>query len=169
MNEIKVTAEYSNNSTSKLDALRAEYKAAKALADATVSEKQPLIDAMGEAKLELIKKQLNYIAQKMLMSMEIFDSSSYSQFAEIWVSGTKYDASVYVEKNHPACIELNNRSINYPDGYWFSEHGIVTMWNELKLYDRLLEKCEEYLEYKISEQNKRIEKINNTFSNMQNC
>ena len=168
MNEIRVTAEYISKPSNKFDALVAEFEAAKALAEATEAEKQPLIEAMGEAKLELIKKQLHDIVQKMFVIVHITGRDCEIK-VEKMVDWRNYKASVSVNHGYTIKIYLGGYDIDTPREWWFSEDGIVTKWNELKLYDMLLERCEKIMTNLIDEQNKKIKKINNTFNNMQNC
>ena len=49
MNEIKVTVAYEKPTTSKFDALMAEYEAAKKYADETVAYYKPLADVVGQS------------------------------------------------------------------------------------------------------------------------
>lgn len=63
MNEIKVTVTYDKPTTSKFDALMAEYEAAKKYADETVSYYKPLADAAEEAKMMAILEQLETIKE----------------------------------------------------------------------------------------------------------
>jgi hypothetical protein len=168
MNNIKVTAEYISKPSNKFDALVAEFEAAKALAEATEAEKQPLIDAMGEAKLELIKKQLYEIVSKLFVIVRITGRDCEIK-AEKMVNYYNYKASVPVNHRYTIRIYLGGYDINSSREWWFSEDGIVTKWNELKLYDMILKECEKRMTSLIDEQNKKIERINNTFNNMQNC
>ena len=186
MNEIKVTAEYINKEPSKFDALVAEYNAAKALADVTVSEKQPLIDAMGEAKLELIKKQLNDIAQKLHVIAKIRGTGvCIKVLVRVGPDGvileddcpnlgrikyTPWNVFVSVGKaEEDNYISLDFKDIDSPCESWFSENGIVTRWNDYKFYEKLLAECEKQMRELIDGQNSITERINNTFSNMQTC
>lgn len=168
MNEIRVTAEYINKPSNKFDALLAEFKAAKALAEATEAEKQPLIDAMGKAKLELIKKQLHEIVEKLFVIVHITGRDCEFK-VEKMVNWYSYKVSVSVDHRYTIKIYLGGYDIDTHREWWFSEDGIVTRWNELKLYDMLLKECEKRMTSLIYEQNKKIERINNTFNNMQNC
>ena len=61
MNNIKVTVTYEKPTTSKFDALMAEYEAAKKYADETVAYYKPLADAAEEAKFDAIMEQLETI------------------------------------------------------------------------------------------------------------
>ena len=168
MNEIRVTAEYINKPSNKFDALLAEFKAAKALAEATEAEKQPLIDAMGEVKLELIKEQLHDIVKKMFVIVRITGRSCEIK-VEKMVDWYSYKVSILVDHAYTIRTYLNGNDINTARNGWFGEDGIVTKWNELKLYDMILKECEQRMTNLINEQNKKIERINNTFNNMQNC
>jgi hypothetical protein len=85
------------------------------------------------------------------------------------VNWYNYKASVSVDHGYTIKIYLGGYDIDTPREWWFSEDGIVTKWNELKLYDMILKECEKRMTSLIDEQNKKIERINNTFNNMQNC
>ena len=54
MNEIKVTVSYEKPTTSKFDALMAEYEAAKKYADETVAYYKPLADVAEDAKFDAV-------------------------------------------------------------------------------------------------------------------
>lgn len=164
---IKVLAHYETDSTpSKFDALFAQYEAAKAIADETESIKQPLIDAMGERKLELIYKQLDVIVQRLNMiskcrqgvvSIDAFDWSTANKLTVKIVSYCCWDkAEIYL------C------GYQTPRESWFKEYGIVTLWNKLGLYEKLEKKCEQMLEEMITQQNIKTEHINKNYNNMIN-
>ena len=63
MNEIKVTVSYEKPTTSKFDALMAEYEAAKKYADETVAYYKPLADVAEEAKVIAILEQIEPLKQ----------------------------------------------------------------------------------------------------------
>ena len=63
MNEIKVTVAYEKPTTSKFDALMAEYEAAKKYADETVAYYKPLADVAENAKFDAIMEQLETIKE----------------------------------------------------------------------------------------------------------
>jgi hypothetical protein len=162
---IKVTAHYEvDTKPSKFDALFAEYQLAKAIADATESTKQPLIDAMGEKKWELIHQQLDVIVQRLDVIAQC-----QGQFAQVVAR------SDYEDRGYSVTIRRSNRHNSttiYIDGYqqpqpwWFEEKGIVTLWNQLGLYEQLEEKCEILLIQMINAENSKTERINNNYNNM---
>ena len=181
---IKVTATYEvDNSFSKFDALLEQYNAAKAIADKTKSAKQPLINAMGKKKLELIKIQLLNIVDQVWQLAKIVDGLCtvkacvnycnkereicYSDFAN---RANYYQVEISVGRDGSYRIKLNGRNIDNekPDN-WFKEDGIVTLWNELELYPLLQKECEDKIKYQIDLMNKRTREINSTYENMINC
>ena len=76
MNEIKVTVTYDKPTTSKFDALMAEYEAAKKYADETVAYYKPLADAAEEAKFDAIMEQLETIKEYAKRISEIKDGDA---------------------------------------------------------------------------------------------
>lgn len=161
---IKVSAKYEVDETpSKFDALLAQYEVAKAIADETKRTKQPLIDAMGEKKLELIYKQLDVIVQRLNVISKCKD-------AVVSTSAYKW-ADKKLEVKITTCWTWKKPTI-YLCGYetprkeWFEERGIVTLWNRLNLYKELEENCEVMLENMITEQNSKTEYINKNYGNM---
>lgn len=164
---IKVTATYETETKpSKFDALFAQYRVAKAIADETESTKQPLIDAMGKAKLEVIYKQLDTIVQRFDI---ISQCTGHQESATVFSFYNNTEYKVTVKRWHK-----NNKTTIYLDGdestreWWFNEDGIVTLWNSLGLYEKLEQVCEQQLKYMIESQNKRAQKINNNYNNMIN-
>ena len=166
---IKVTAHYEvDTAPSKFDALLAQYEAAKAIADETASTKQPLIDAMGEKKLELIKQQLNVIVDRL-------NAISYRREAviavEVSVVYKQHKYKVKIETHwiwDEPTIYLDGYTDAYKPNWWFKEDGIVTLWNYLRLYEQLEQKCENMLEDMIATQNEKAERINTNYNNMIN-
>ena len=168
MRNIQVFAQYETDTApSKFDALLKQYKLAKEIADETESVKQPLIDAMGEAKLALIKEQLEIIANKLQC---IYDLTGRSRQVEV---GTyrdcynNYRVSVsHSQKSSVPKIYLDGYTFDHPSQDWFSENGIVTMWNKLKLYEKLEYQCERILEDMIRGQNEKTHRIEQNYENM---
>lgn len=164
---IKVSAHYEvDTEPSKFDALVAQYEAAKAIADETKNIKQPLIDAMGEKKLELIYKQLDVIVQR-LNVISRYKGAVVGVNAWVWPGASKLEVRI------TTCYSWKKPEI-YLCGYttprdsWFAKDGIVTLWNQLGLYEKLEKNCEDKLEAMINEQNNKTAYINENYCNMIN-
>lgn len=162
---IKVSAHYDvDTAPSKFDALFAQYEVAKAIADETENTKQPLIDAMGEKKLELIYKQLDVIVQRLNIISKCKDCAVTTS-AWVWPGASKLEVKI------TTCHAWKKPEI-YICGYtiprrtWFEKDGIVTLWNQLGLYEKLEKQCEDKLNAMIEEQNNKTKTINENFSNM---
>lgn len=165
---IKVSAHYEIDSTSsKFDALLEQYKIAKTIADGIKNEKQPLIDAMGEKKLELIYKQLDVLVQRLNIISKCKDSV-------VSVSAWNWDftsqkitiqITTHYNWNEPEIYLCGNRK---PQESWFKKDGIVTLWNKLKLYEQLEKKCNDKLVDMINQQNEKAQYINTNYNNMIN-
>ena len=162
---IKVSAHYEmDSSPSKFDALFAQYEAAKAIADETASTKQPLIDAMGEKKLELIYKQLDVIVQRL-------NIISKCKGAVVGISAWVWPGASKLEVTITTCHTWKEPQIflcgySTPRDSWFKKDGIVTLWNQLGLYEKLEKNCENKLNEMIIEQNNKTQYINENYGNM---
>lgn len=164
---IKVTASYEyDNSHSKFDALLTQYNIAKKIADETKAIKQPLINAMGEKKLELIMEQLETI-KKYASTLSMLQNDACVAVRAIGKGGAHCVKITHSNK-------WGDKFTIYLDGYenpipsWFEEHGIVTRWNELNLYESLKQDCERQLERLIQRANSSTDKINNLYNTMIN-
>ena len=165
---IKVSAYYETDTTpSKFDALLKQYELAKTIADGIENEKQPLIDAMGKKKLELIYKQLDVLVKR-LNILSKCKNSVVSISAWNWEHTPEkitIQITTHYNWNEPEIYLCGNRK---PRESWFKKDGIVTLWNELKLYEQLEEKCNDKLEEMIKQQNEREQYINTNYNNMIN-
>lgn len=166
---IQVFAQYEEDTApSKFDALLKQYALAKEIADETESVKQPLIDAMGEAKLELIKKQLGVIVRRLIIMCDLrggsasVEAHSYSDA----FGNDKHTVSIRMSRKGDYVIYLDGYTFDHPSKYWFSEDGIVTLWNKLKLYEQLERKCERELELMIKSQEEKTNRIEQNYENM---
>ncbi len=173
MERIVVKAErIGDNGISKFDALVGEYEAAKRLADETVETKQPLIDAMGEKKLQMIDEQLDTIADCLRKICEIKgDCDVCKAEAYTYLTPEGYGkVSVYVRRYRDGNVEkrLNGWDIKNRQQHWFTANGIVTKWNEYRLYEKLLTDCQNQLRLAIDEQKGRINQVNTILENMNN-
>lgn len=173
MERIVVKAERIGDSgISKFDALVKEYEAAKRLADETVETKQPLVDAIGEKKLEVISEQLDTIASCLQKIYEIKGNCGvYTADAHAYLTPEGYGkVCVRVKYYGDGCIQktLNGWNINNRQQQWFDINGIVTKWNEYRLYEKLLTDCQNQLRSAIDEQKRRMNKVNTILENMNN-
>lgn len=171
MRNIQVIAKYETDTEpSKFDALLKQYKLAKEIADETESVKQPLIDAMGEAKLALIKEQLGIIVGKMTIMCDLrggsasFEAHGYSD--AFGFSNDRHTVSIRMSRDGRHTIYLDGYTFEHPSQYWFSEDGIVTLWNKLKLHEQLERKCEMELEHMIKSQEAKTKRIEQNYENM---
>lgn len=144
MNKIKVTVTYEKPTTSKFDALMAEYEAAKRCADETVAYYKPLADAAIDAKFDAIMEQLETIKEYAKRISEITnqsvclsagvhaymrgDTCSSQYFSVEYITTTK-DKFVIGWDNVPFLKEsICNR---YPK--------IINKWEEWRIYEQLAE------------------------------
>ena len=154
MNEIKVTVTYDKPTTSKFDALVAEYEAAKKYADETVTYYKPLADAAEEAKFDAIMEQLETIKD---YAKTLSDLSGQSVWITVYIPGTIRGGSgsfssdgrfsVIYRINHNFPFEImwsgdpftKERLKTRPLSMCSSYYNIVGMWDEWEVY-KLLEK-----------------------------
>lgn len=165
---IKVTAEYEvDTKPSKFDALLAQYEIAKTIADEIEDSKQPLINAMGQKKLELIYEQLDTIVQRVNIISKYKDEVVA---VKAWDWSKTADRKDIMIKSHWNWEKPEIYLCGYttPKDSWFKVEGIVTLWNDLGLYRKLEEECEKMLEKMIQNQNNKTNRINTNYDNMMN-
>ena len=164
---IKVSAHYETDITpSKFDALFEQYEIAKTIADETESVKQPLIDAMGDKKLELIYKQLDVIVQRLnVISKCIGHVRTVSVYD--WSTPKKITVKITTHHNWNK-PEIYLEGYSSPQSSWFKENGIVTLWNKLGLYEKLEKECVRLLKEMINSENRKTSRINTNYNNMIN-
>ena len=165
---IKVTAEYEVDTTpSKFDALLAQYEIAKTIADETEDSKQPLINAMGKKKLELIYEQLNTIVQRVNIISKHKDEVVAVKAWDWSKTPDRKDVMIKTcwSWEKPEIYLCGNTT---PKDSWFKVDGIVTLWNDLGLYKKLEQECEKMLEKMIQNQNNKTNRINTNYDNMMN-
>ena len=141
MNEIKVTVTYEKPTTSKFDALMAEYEAAKQLADETVAYYQPLADVAEDAKFDAIAEQLETIkryAQKIASITQEDNVKIYT-----YCNGSLFSVNYKQNSNFPFDINWDGThftkdNIHRQHG-WFCEgrYNIVGKWDEWGVYQAL--------------------------------
>ena len=172
MNEIKVTVTYEKPTTSKFDALMAEYEAAKKYADETVSYYKPLADVAEEAKMLAILEQIEPIKQyaKQLGEMK---SCGYADVkAIICETRFKYEFVVCYSVTGWYKITWHNTIFNHENlrnfRHVFTEHSynILGMWDVWKVYQRLEENAMEQLRHEINEQKRKANAQKNRLNNI---
>ena len=181
MNEIKVTVTYEKPTTSKFDALMAEYEAANKYADETVAYYKPLADAAEDAKFDAIMEQLETIKRYAKTISNLSDQS-------VWIS-TIIPINVRGGCSHSSSdgkfSVIYRRNSNFPfeimwigDPFtkerlrkrWYSmcegHCNIIGMWNEWGVYERLEKEAISQLNNLINEQKRRANAQKNRLNNI---
>ena len=139
MNEIKVTVTYDKPTTSKFDALIAEYEAAKKYADETVAYYKPLADAAEEAKMDAILEQLETIIEYAKRICELDPDKR-----AVWIKAFEFSVC-YRNDDGPEITWGNMRFSKYnlhcrPNHFCGEHSNILGKWDEWKMYEHL-ERC----------------------------
>ena len=111
-------------------------------------------------QLDVIVQRLNIISKCKNSVVEVEDYD--------WSTDRKMTVKIktHWSWNQPEIYFCGNTS---PNSSWFKKEGIVTLWNQLGLYEKLEKKCERQLEFMINEQNDKTNYINANYDNMINC
>ncbi len=177
MNEIKVTVSYEKPTTTKFDALMEEYKAAKQIADETVSYYKPLADAAEEAKMDAILEQIEPIIEyaKQLSAMKK-DKVTLNAYVNSSKSG-HYGLQTFGITYHPcwdaAAITWNSMVFNkqrlkeYPEYIARSPYNILGNWDKWNMYKGLENDAIRQLKNEIEKQHQRGQKQINRLNNIQ--
>ena len=177
MNEIKVTVTYDKPTTSKFDALMAEYEAAKKYADETVAYYKPLADAAEDAKFDAIMEQLETIKKYAKRISEIKDD------AAVWIkahipssvcgcanSGGQEFQVVYRPKETTYMWEISSAHVKFDRKRiaYHSEdsHNFIGNWDEWRVYEKLERNAISQLNELINEQKRRANAENNRLYNI---
>lgn len=150
MNEIKVTVTYEKPTTSKFDALMAEYEAAKKYADETVAYYKPLADAAEDAKFDAIMEQLETIKEyakriseitndavciDIYIPMSVRNARDYSSrdgyFQVVYRLGNGFEISWCAR---PFTKEYMHKC---PENMCQRGYNIIGMWDKWEVYQRL--------------------------------
>lgn len=164
MSNIKVTVAYEKPTTSKFDALMAEYEAAKKMADETVAYYKPLADAAEEAKFDAIMEQLEPIKEYAVRISEITNrtvaitanisasicGSANSDGEEFSVMYRPKDKLLLIRS---AWQEFSRKQIKY---YTEGSHNFIGNWDEWKVYEKLEAKAIRLLREEIAKQKSRV-------------
>lgn len=178
MNEIKVTVSYEQPTTSKFDALMAEYNAAKKVADETVAYYKPLADAAEEAKMMAILEQLETIKEYADTLGAILSSDVQIYVTILSVErGNGYSGCLYFKiyrsrrGNYDitwdgASFNIENLKAN-PRDFTAPGYNILGKWDEWKMYERLEKNAIEQLQRQIDRQKTRGQQQINRLNNIQ--
>lgn len=171
MNEIKVTVTYDKPTTSKFDALMAEYEAAKKYADETVSYYKPLADVAEEAKMLAILEQLETIkgyAKKLSM---LYSDSNHSANICAGISSDERGFYHHYGANFEVCYKSNGTfevtwaNIPFtieklrarPDLFAKDGYNILGNWDKWQVYQRLEKHAHRQILAKVNAEKNRAE------------
>jgi hypothetical protein len=163
MNNIKVTVTYEKPTTSKFDALIAEYEASKKYADETVSYYTPLAEVAEEAKFDAIMVQLETIKEYAKRISEIKGGEAVWIKAHIHSSmcgssnsgGQEFQVvfrpkeTTYQWEIRSAWMDFDRRRIKY---HTEGCHNFIGNWDEWKVYEKLERNAINQLNELITEQ-----------------
>lgn len=178
MTNIKVTVTYEQPTTTKFDALMAEYVAAKKVADETVAYYKPLADAAEEAKFDAIMDQLQTIKTYAKRLSALYEDREARITAYIGSSqrGSCYTGGLYFKVIYSPVygdiISWNdadfskdsfkrNRGSYTSDGY-----NIIGKWDEWEVYKGLEKDACRQLNAAIEAQTRRAQKQVDRLSNV---
>ena len=158
MNNIKVTVAYEKPTTSKFDALMAEYEAAKKMADETVAYYKPLADAAEEAKFNAVLEQLETIKG---YAKRISEITGNNVSLQVWIGSCRFDIDYYPSNGHcnvayGGCL-FTMASANRNRSLFFEGCNLIGRWDELKAYQALEEEAFRCMRKAIDVQKKRAE------------
>ena len=177
MNEIKVTVSYEKPTTSKFDALMAEYEAAKKMADEKVSYYKPLADAAEEAKMNAILEQIEPIIEYAKQLAAISDRKVYIK-AHVSSSESGYyrlqTFSIIYHSDWNSAVIMwddvefnNNRLKKYSASFVGREHNILGNWDKWNVYENLEKDAMRQLKTEIERQHERSERQIKRLNNIQ--
>ena len=172
MNEIKVTVSYEKPTTSKFDALMAEYEAAKKYADETVAYYKPLADVAEEAKVLAILEQIEPIKQyaKRLAQMYQCGNASITAVHQ----GRILKKEFVVCYSHTGGYKITwggtifdcERLRAYPYEFTKDDYNILGGWDEWKMYTQLEDDATRQLRKFIAKQTDRASDEKNRLYNI---
>lgn len=180
MTNIKVTVTYDKPSTSKIDALLAEYALAKQIADETESYYTPLADAAEEAKFDAIMEQLETIKD---YARAIYKIQEYN--CSVWITthisrselgGSSYGGMgslhvVYSHQTHDFEVKWMGNPFSkdymreHPGCYCGDGYNILGNWDKWNVYQRLeadaISQLKRYIARQQERGQKQIDRLNN--------
>ena len=171
MNEIKVTVTYEKPTTSKFDALIAEYEAAKKYADETVAYYKPLADAAEDAKFDAIMEQLETIKEYAKRIYEITGHSEVIISAGVHAymrgdtcSSVYFQVTYRPKTNFPFIIACDHTPF-VKGKFCEGRYNFVGKWEEWKIYEQLekdaCDKLRAAIEGQKAKAQKQINRLNN--------
>jgi hypothetical protein len=173
MNEIKVTVAYEKPTTSKFDALMAEYEAAKKYADETVAYYKPLADAAEDAKFDAIMEQLETIKMYAKRIAEITEGERGEVRITAGVHGYMRGdscSSVYFEVTYrpgtDKFIVACDHTLFVKGKFCEGRYNIVGKWEEWKIYEQLEKSACDQLQSAIKAQQNKAQKQINRLKNI---
>lgn len=169
MNEIKVTVAYKKPTTSKFDALMAEYEAAKKYADETVAYYKPLADAAEDAKFDAILEQLETIKEYAERIADISQTDTVT--IRTYCQGSLFKVTYSLRSNFPFTIQWDGATFSKGQMHlqhgWFCQgkYNIIGKWDEWEVYKKLEDNACAQLTQAINDQKakaqKHIDRLNN--------
>lgn len=176
MNEIKVSVAYEAPSTSKFDALMAEYEAAKTMADETVAHYKPLADVAEVVKFDAIMEQLETIKEYankisaiennrvVYITAHIPSAICHSNYRD----GQTFNV-IYRPKQTQCMWEIRSRyGIFNRDGISYhsqNECNFIGKWDEWQVYQKLendaCRQLKEAIAKQVARGQKQIDRFNN--------
>jgi hypothetical protein len=173
MNEIKVTVTYEKPTTSKFDALMAEYEAAKRCADETVAYYKPLADVAEEAKFDAIMEQLETIKEyaKRISKIRQNGDVYISAGVHAYMRGDS-NSSVYFQVRYMPyhsyqkfIISCDHMPFVKDSKFCNGTHNFIGKWEEWQIYEQLEKHACDQLRAAIKNQKaeaqKQIDRLNN--------
>lgn len=167
MSNIKVTVEYEKPNQDRFSALMEQYKAAKAVADETKNELQPLIDAGTEAKYKAICEQVKEFGKRLCEA--VWRNGKYESIGGYFgfsaCVGEGYGGGylhISTEKDGPYVFNCNYRNVDLfrPDAVQTKEiQNLVREWNNYKPIEQLNADLEWAWKYEIKRQMTKTENI----------
>lgn len=181
--KINISVSYEEPKTTKFDALMEQYKAAKQIANETVSYYKPLAEAGEEAKMKAILKQLETIEyycyqlallkadKKSEVSTIITASQRGSNSGGLWFTvRCNIDTngiSHYYKKWGNVEFSIENLK-KFPHAFIEEGYNILGNWDKWKIYEELEDNIYSKIRMLIDEQEKRGKKQIQRFENIQN-
>lgn len=154
MNEIKVTVIYDKPTTSKFDALMAEYEAAKKYADETVAYYKPLADVAENAKFDAILEQLETIVDYAKRICAIHPNKR-----AVWIKTSNFTVCYRTDYRPEITwhgMEFTKEKMHRnPHRFCESIYNIIGHWDDWHMYEMLERDACRQLAEAIEEQTRR--------------
>lgn len=172
MTNIKVTVAYETPTTSKFDALMAEYEAAKKMADETVAYYKPLADASEDAKFDAIMEQLETIKGYAKRISDITGNSVYIRAGvHAYMRGdtcsSDYFEVVYRPNQTQDKFDIAFSHAPFVKGKFCSgRYNVVGKWEEWKIYEQLEKDACDKLQSAIAAQKEKAQHQINRLNNI---